>query len=74
MIIERRERIEEKTQKIWDTRPELEIIGYDRTILSEGYWAESDQFVFDCLIGPYNIHKISNKEKQWVRIDYEDVL
>ena len=70
LIIERQERREEKIQKIWDTRPEFEVVNYDRTILSNGYLEESEQFIFDCLIEPYNIHKISNKEKQWVRIDY----
>ena len=32
LIIERQERREEKIQKIWDTRPELEIVNYDRTV------------------------------------------
>ena len=37
LILERQERSEEKIQKIWDTRPELEIIDCKKYPLTKDY-------------------------------------
>ena len=72
LIIERRERREEKVQKIWDTRPELEIVDYKQFEI-ENYSAEhllyNKDCIFDCIMFRYK-DVTESKDADFVVVEY----
>ena len=72
LIIERRERREEKVQKIWDTRPELEIVDYKQFEI-ENYSAEhllyNKDCIFDCIMLRFK-DMTESKDADFVVVEY----
>lgn len=68
LIIERQERREEKFQKIWDTRPELEIIDCKKYPLTKDYLVD-DNYYFECILFRDNEQELSNPE-DWFFVEY----